>query len=85
MLCGRVAVVSDVAGNAELLEHQVTGFVADAAAEESFAQALEQAWERRAEWREIGDKAAHHVRKEVPRDPPAVLADRLLGLVRPRR
>jgi glycosyltransferase involved in cell wall biosynthesis len=85
MLCGRVAVVSDVAGNAELLEDGVTGFVADAAAERSFAGALERAWNRRGDWQKIGDAAARHVRGEVPQDPPAAFADRLLGLLTPRR
>jgi glycosyltransferase involved in cell wall biosynthesis len=85
MLCGRVAVVSDVAGNAELLEDGVTGFVADAAAEESFAGALERAWNRRGDWQKIGNAAARYLRGEVPEDPPAAFADRLLRLLTPRR
>ena len=80
MLCGRVAVVSDVAGNAELLEEGVTGFLADGAGEKTFAEALERAWQRRGDWQAIGQAAARHVRSEVPKDPAATFADRLLSL-----
>jgi glycosyltransferase involved in cell wall biosynthesis len=83
MLCGRVAIVSDVAGNAELLEDGATGFVAEAACETGFARALERAWERRPDWPAIGDAAARHVRREVPENPSAAFADALLSLAMP--
>lgn len=81
MLCGRVAVVTDVAGNAELLEDGVTGFLADAPTEKSFAEAMERAWARRRDWPAIGDAAAVAVRAAVPDDPAASFADKLLRLV----
>ena len=83
MLCGRVAIVTDVAGNSELLEDGVTGFVADAACEAGFAEALERAWQRREDWPAIGEAAARHVRTEVPANPSAAFADALLGLITP--
>jgi glycosyltransferase involved in cell wall biosynthesis len=85
MLCGRVAVVSDVAGNAELLREGVTGFIAGAAAEASFAEALERAWARRADWPAIGEAAARHAREAVPEDPAAAFVDALLALATPPR
>ncbi|MBV8687498.1 MAG: glycosyltransferase family 4 protein [Alphaproteobacteria bacterium] len=88
MLCGRVAVVTDVAGNAEVVDDGATGFVADAAAERSFDEAMERAWQRRREWREIGAEAARRIRTLVPSDPPAALCEtllRLAGEASPRR
>lgn len=69
MLCGRPAIVTDVAGNAELLQDGVSGFVAAAAAPKCLAEAMERAWQRRSEWQEMGQAAALRVRKLVPRDP----------------
>jgi glycosyltransferase involved in cell wall biosynthesis len=80
MLCGRVAVVTDVAGNAELIDDGKTGFVAGAASENSFAEALERAWQRREDWPAIGEAAARRVRGEVPEDPSATFADQLLAI-----
>ena len=85
MLCGRVPIVTDVAGNAELVEDGESGFVAEAAAEKSFDSALERAWARRDEWPAIGAAAAVRARALVPPDPPATLADALLRLVEERR
>ena len=78
MLCGRPAIVTDVAGNAELLEDGVTGFVAAAATARHLGEALERAWARRADWREIGEAAAVAVRRQVPEDPPLDFARRLV-------
>jgi glycosyltransferase involved in cell wall biosynthesis len=80
MLCGRPALVTDVAGNAELIEDMVTGFVADAATEKSVGEALERAWQGRSELQAMGEAAAARARKAVPVDPPAVFAEALLGV-----
>jgi len=80
MMAGRVAVATDVGGNAEVIEDGRTGFIADAATEASFDRALERAWQRRGEWREIGAAAAAAIRTLVPPDPAAALADRLIAL-----
>lgn len=57
MLCGRPAVVTDVGGNAEWIEDQQTGFVAEAPSAQSFASALERAWLAQADWRKKGIQA----------------------------
>ncbi|MFI0909411.1 glycosyltransferase family 4 protein [Streptomyces abikoensis] len=80
MLCGRPAIVSDVAGNAELLEDGVTGFVAAAPAAACLDEALERAWQARGEWQEMGRRAAVAVRKQIPPDPITVLVDQLAEL-----
>jgi glycosyltransferase involved in cell wall biosynthesis len=74
MLCGRPCIVTDVMGSAELLEHGVTGFVAEAPTTYHIDKALEDAWEARSRWAEIGRQAAIAVRKEVPADPIGVFA-----------
>lgn len=80
MLRGRVPIVTDVAGNAEVVADDLTGFVAAAAAEAAVDEALERAWARRAEWRTIGQAAAASIRTLVPKNPAAVFADELLRL-----
>jgi glycosyltransferase involved in cell wall biosynthesis len=82
MLCGRPSIVTNVSGNTELLEDNVTGFVAAAPTASFVDEALERAWNRRADWPAIGAAAAHQVRERVPPDPAGVFADELLALVR---
>jgi glycosyltransferase involved in cell wall biosynthesis len=81
MLCGRPAIVTDVAGNTELVEDNVTGFVAAAPTPSLFDEALERAWVRRSEWPVIGAAAARSVRQVMPADPAATFADDLMTLV----
>ncbi|HEX5183061.1 MAG TPA: glycosyltransferase family 4 protein [Allosphingosinicella sp.] len=81
MLCGRVPIVTDVGGNAELLRDGITGFVADSPTEGDLDAALERAWERRAEWPAIGAAAGRSIRRQVPADPAQAFADRLVGML----
>lgn len=69
MLCGRLCIVTDVAGNTELVKDNVNGFVAIAPKAECLDDAMERAWQRRKSWREIGQAAFVSVRKVIPRDP----------------
>lgn len=80
MLSARVPIVTDVAGHAEVVTDGVTGFLAAAATANHFDEALERAWQRRSEWREIGEAAARHARELVPPRPQRVLADKLAAL-----
>jgi glycosyltransferase involved in cell wall biosynthesis len=79
MLCGRVPIVSDAAGNAEAVEDGRTGFLG-AATERGVADAMERAWARRSEWQAIGAAAGQAIRELVPPDPAAAFAEILLGL-----
>lgn len=81
MLCGRPCIVTDVGGNAELLQDEVSGFIATAPKVECLDDALERAWQKRAFWTEIGQTAAINVRKLIPKDPVAVFVDELKGLL----
>ncbi len=77
MLSGRVAIVTDVAGHGEIVEDGVTGFLAAAPTADHVDEALERAWQRRSEWREIGEAAAERARSLVPPRPERVLADKI--------
>ncbi|MEV0275742.1 glycosyltransferase family 4 protein [Streptomyces sp. NPDC050610] len=80
MLCGRPVIVSDVAGNAELLTDDDTGFVAAGPVAACLDEALERAWQRRSEWPAIGRRAAAAVRRQMPRDPIALLIEQFKEL-----
>jgi glycosyltransferase involved in cell wall biosynthesis len=77
MWCGRPAVVTDVGGNAELLADNRTGFIARAATTESFEEALERAWQRCEEWREMGLAARAEVEAQIPADPIGLFCEKL--------
>jgi glycosyltransferase involved in cell wall biosynthesis len=69
MWCGRPSVVTDVAGNTELCADGEIGFVATAPTAGLFEQAMENAWERRMEWRNIGMAARSRAEQIIPKDP----------------
>ena len=80
MLCGRPAIITDVGGNAEVLDDNETGFLATGASVYEFDAALERAWQRRAEWEAIGLLAASRIRTLVPEDPGGLFTAELLRL-----
>jgi glycosyltransferase involved in cell wall biosynthesis len=82
MHCGRPVIVTDVAGNAEVVQDGITGFVAEAPTERHLQAALERAWEQRHNWEKIGKAAARAIRELVPADPAAEFAQKLLQLAK---
>jgi glycosyltransferase involved in cell wall biosynthesis len=81
MLSGRVPIVTDVGGNAEVVEDGATGYLAAAPTEDGLDDAMERAWNERENWREIGAAAAMRIRTLIPRDPERCFAQRLVDLV----
>ena len=77
MLCGRPVIATDVAGNSEIVDDGITGFLADAPTVSSVANALERFWARREMLEEIGKAGARKIRKLVPHDPVRVFTDKL--------
>src|SRR6185437_12953995 len=69
MLCGRPAIVTDVAGHRELVRDGINGFFAKAPTVELLDEAMNRAWENRHRLKEMGEQAAIDVRKFVPPDP----------------
>lgn len=80
MLCGRTAIVTNVSGNAEVIIDNENGFLAKAATAEFVDEALERAWERRSEWKEIGNKAKEYIRSIIPEDPVKYFYDEIKTL-----
>jgi glycosyltransferase involved in cell wall biosynthesis len=81
MLCARPSIVTDVAGNTELVEDGVSGFVASATSLLELDRALDDAWQRRHEWPAIGEIARQRVASLVPRDPVQLFCDRLTSIL----
>lgn len=80
MLCGRPCIVTNVAGNAEFIEDNVNGFIAESACVAALDEAMERAWQNRHVWKAMGECAAAGVRRFVPAEPAKVFADELLSL-----
>lgn len=78
MLCKRPAIVTAVAGNCEVLEDGVSGFVAPFPTVDSLANAMERAWSRRSTLQQMGLVAGREIRNLVSRDPEAAFGDLLL-------
>lgn len=85
MLSARVPIVTNVAGNGEVVTDDVTGFLAAAPTEDAVDEALQRAWTRRHEWRAIGQTAATHIRTLIPPDPAALLAATLAEAAKTER
>lgn len=57
MMCARSTVTTNVGGNQEILTSGKTGFIAEAATDNSFGVAMDQAWGLRDRWRQMGTNA----------------------------
>ena len=80
LMCGRPALVTDVAGHAELITEGENGFVAEAATVRHLDAALQRAWDQRSAWQSMGAAAAVRVRAQAPEDPVVDFAQTLLAL-----
>ena len=78
MMAHRMCVVTDVAGNPEIVDDNVNGFVAAGPTMRALDEALERAWLRRHEWRELGLRAGRDIRSLAPADPIATFAETLV-------
>jgi glycosyltransferase involved in cell wall biosynthesis len=85
MMCGRVAIASNVGRAAELIDDNESGFIAPAATAKLVDDALERAWQRRSDWQTMGERAAQCIRRRHSLSPAEDFAERLLGLMPPRR
>jgi glycosyltransferase involved in cell wall biosynthesis len=81
MLCNRPAVVTNVAGNPEVVVDGANGFIARAPTVEFLDEAMNRAWNARTKLQEIGFSAGKTVRELIPRDPVKEFADELLDLL----
>jgi glycosyltransferase involved in cell wall biosynthesis len=80
MICGRVPITTSVGRAAELIDDNVSGFIAPAATAELIDEALERAWQRRNDWQAMGRRAAQAIRERHSLRPAHEFADRILAL-----
>ncbi len=69
MLCNRIAITTDIGRNRELMDDNESGFVALGASVDLLDEALERAWQKRHQWREMGQLAGQHIRERYSDDP----------------
>ena len=81
MICGRVPIMGPAGGAAEILEDNVTGFLAAGPTVAALDEAMERAWQRRDDWKDIGLRASQSVWNFYPQDPCADFADKLEKLL----
>ena len=69
MLSGRVPIVTDIGGHAEVVGDNISGFIAPDPDPVDVAEALDRALARQNEWKEIGKKARASILAFLPEDP----------------
>jgi glycosyltransferase involved in cell wall biosynthesis len=77
MLCGRPVVATDVAGNSEVIDDGINGFLAHAPTVGSMRKALERFWERRHEAQKMGEAASMKMRELYRTDPIRVFSEKI--------
>jgi glycosyltransferase involved in cell wall biosynthesis len=80
MWAARPAVVTDVGGSAEICVEGVTGFIADAPTYKLFDIALENAWEKRLKWENIGANAKVHVMSKIDKSPAKAIGKDIINI-----
>ena len=78
MLCGRPCVATNVGGNAEWISDGHNGFLAEAPSENCIRAALNQAWDRRLDWKAMGAEAQMHAQRLYDPNPGATLLNILV-------
>ena len=69
MHCGRVPIVTNVGGASELIDDGVNGFIAKSSSIYEIDATLERAWERRNEWKNMGENASQKIRNIITGNP----------------
>jgi len=82
MLCGRFAITTNLGRNAELMDDNESGFIAESPTVGLLDEAMERAWEKRDQWQQIGQLARQHIRERYPEDPVGEYADKILSLAK---
>jgi glycosyltransferase involved in cell wall biosynthesis len=81
MLAGRPVISTAVAGAPELVQHGVSGFLAEAPTSQHLLACLEQAWDARHRWSSMGLAAHRHASSRAAQPPAERLASELQELL----
>lgn len=84
MSAGRISIVSNAGGNGEFIEDGITGFIGEANPL-ALDQALERAWGRRYEWKDLGTNANAFIKENIPPLPEKNFAELLKQLTNETR
>jgi glycosyltransferase involved in cell wall biosynthesis len=74
MMCARPCVATSVSGIPEWVEDGKTGFLAESPSVGSLVQSLERAWQKRANWQEMGIQARLLCKSRKINDPVGILS-----------
>jgi L-malate glycosyltransferase len=77
MVCGRIGIVSDVAGNAELTDDGINGFIASSFLPQPFSRAMEKAWNNKENWEEMGKLAHDKMLRVLDFSPQSTIIDEI--------
>ncbi len=80
MAAGRPVIVTKAGGNAEIVEEGITGFMGQAN-EESFGEAMENAWNKKDEWETMGKTASLKIAASIPTSPEKEFANYINELI----
>ncbi|TDH20839.1 glycosyltransferase [Segetibacter sp. 3557_3] len=69
MMCGRIGIASDVAGNGELIDDLENGYLASSFFVAPFGKTLENAWQQKSSWAEMGKKANRKILETIDFNP----------------
>lgn len=80
MAAGRTVIVTTAGGHSEIVQHKTDGFIGDAT-EKDFEKAMEDAWDMREEWEQIGLKAWNGINQKAPSLPERSFAESILKII----
>jgi SAM-dependent methyltransferase len=69
LICGRVPIVTDIGAHSEVIDDNITGFIAKMPTIESLDEALERAFQKSEMWEDIGRKSREKILSIIPDDP----------------
>jgi glycosyltransferase involved in cell wall biosynthesis len=81
MLCERIAIVTNISGNTELITDNLNGFIAAAPRVEYVDEALERAWQQRLNWKTLGTNAKKAIINQIPENPALIFAEKLTSIL----
>ena len=77
MCLGRISIVTNAGGNAEVVKQGISGFVGEAN-EKDLDGAMEQAWQERANWEMMGSVACNQMKSFLPENPAKIFTNLVL-------